>query len=405
MPANTNFLPALLLSIFALAILLVIVFGLIDRERKRRRLFDQLTPSEIARPYPQSVVFPAGIRTPQVEPKTAHLVVRTAYADWLGKFLLPDQEAGQSFLRMGVEKHHQKFQVFSTSFGQALGMLFSVVMAGDDLPAHQRFERLLAFCLSHPAADQADLTSWQSMPDNRTAPRQDADPHAEGWIALALLASQKQWNTSDRFILPTILNSRLPALVAVYESRRQLESMPYLVNSPAFYTVFHQSTANPDWQNLTQSLKDPSIDMLTKKGLGLTGSGEVEESLLALQLLNSGLDALWFGQQAQKDLSGKLLQLARSRVESFDEHAQPDYSLELQGKFGSLAQVACCAPAVMAYGDQALVDQLWLKLTSIETSKFDPIGSSLRLLALMLMARVLWPLSDNWQSEPFETSN
>lgn len=404
MPASTISLPALLLSIIAVAVLLVIVLVLINRERKRHRLFDQVAPSEIARPFPQIVSYPTSILTPQIEPKTAHQVVRSAYADWLEKLLLPDQEPGQSFVRMGVEKHHLRFQVLSTSLGQALGMLFSVVMAGDDLAAHQRFERLLAFCLSHPAADLTALTSWQNMPDIRTAPRQDADPHAEGWITLALLASQQQWNTTNRFNVTTILSDRLPALQSSYESRQRLDPRPYLISSPAFVELFQQSTKNPDWQALSQSLSGQAKDLLTKEGLGLTGSGSIEESQLALQMLNYGFDAVWFGPQSQKDLSGKLLQLARICIENFDVHAKPDYSVESQGTFSSLAQLACCAPIVMAYGDQALVDQLWSKLISTETSKFDPVGISFRLLALMLLSKVLWPLSDNWQVAHLETS-
>ena len=248
--SNVSF-PTLLFSIVVLAALLVIVFRLINRERRRHLLFDQVAPSEIAKPFPQSVTYPTGTCTPQIAPETAYQAVRLAYADWLAKLLLPDQEPGQSFVRMGVEKHNLRFQVLSTSFGQALALLFSVVMAGDDLLAHQRFERLLAFCLSHPAADQAALTSWQSLPDARTARRQDTDLHAEGWIALALLAAQKQWSGSDRFDLSIVINDRLAALSAVYLTRQQLDPQPYLINSPAFLKVLQQSTNNTNWQSLS----------------------------------------------------------------------------------------------------------------------------------------------------------
>jgi len=385
-------------SIVAVFALLLIVLGLISKVRNDRKKFDQVAPVVATKPFPQTVAYSTGVHYPQVAPELAAQTVREAYADWLAKLLLPDQEPGQAFIRMGVEKNMLRYQVSTTSFAQALGLLFTLVMAGDDLFAHHRFENLLAFALAHPAANQPDLTSWQSLPDVKPARRQDADPHAESWLALALLASAHQWRDPDRFKPLVILRHRLPALFQLYQQGRDQDPQPYQINAPAFFSFFSQVDQQHNWSALSSSLAGQSAELLTRDDLSLTGSGSAEESQLALQLLNYGLDTLQAGLASQKNLSGKLLQIARDCVLGFDQSTHAPLTMERQGEFSYLAQLACCAPVAMVYGDQALVDTLWQKLSVAEISKFDPMGISMRLLALMLLSGVMWPLSDTWQA-------
>lgn len=393
--------PTLILSVFAIFILLLIVFALISRVRKNHRVFDQIAPSQIAYPFPSTASYPR-VSIEFIDSVRAQTLIKSAYADWLAKLILPDQEPGQAFVRMGIEKNFLRYQVTSTSFGQALGMFFALVMAGSDLNAHQRFERLLAFCLSHPASDQPELTSWQSMPDVKPSRRQEADLHAENWIAFAILAAQRQWQVEGRFNLGAILIDRLTALRSACQNRPSPEDKPCRVATPAFWKLFAAQTSDPAWLSLISNLKSQSRDVMTRENYSFTETNSPEAVQLAFQTLNLGIDALVNGIETHKDLSGKLIQLSRFALEAYQASPKRAEILEDQSQFTPLAHLACCAPAVIAYGDSALVQQFWNALEIAETSKFDPLGTSLRLLALIILAGLAWPLS--LSAKPFDSA-
>jgi len=58
--------------------------------------------------------------------------------------------------------------------------------------------------------------------------------------------------------------------------------------------------------------------------------------------------------------------------------------------FSKLALLSCCAPAAAALGDRDLVSNYWTLLENNQPGRNDPIGASLRLIAMHALAGNMW---------------
>ena len=294
-----------------------------------------------------------------------------------------------------------RYQVTATSFGQALAMLISVLIAGEDPQAQAQFDRILAFCLSHNSANAPELMSWQVMPDVVPGKRLDADLNAEPWIAFALLAAQAQWGSSERFQYEILARRRLEALLLLYQQTAQ-NAPESLVVSPTFYQLFAQVTAEQAWKAIEDSLAAQGKAQWSSTHAIFNADNSPEEDKMVLSILQLGIAEL---EQASKPI-GKLTGEVEKRVrDSMAQLAQAELldesalQIEPEG-FSSLSLLACYTPAVLCLNDQALIDQQWRALTLAKPGRHDPIGATLRLLSLMQLSGNIWFDKVMWNELP-----
>ena len=383
-------------------ILLATAVLIIMRIRQRRKTLDQpIRSTQVTFPFPQRQVDRERQILPKLPEEELDKEVREAYRDWLSIYLLPDAEPGRAFLRTGVARNWMRYQITATSFGQALAMLVSVLVAGEDPQAQARFDRILAFCLSHSSANAPDLMSWQVMPDVVPGRRLDADLNAEPWIAFALLAAQAQWGRSERFQYEILARRRLEALLSLYQQAAQTEPQA-LVYSPTFYQLFAQVTGEQAWKAIEISLAAQSRMQWSGMHAIFNADTSPEEAKIGLSILQLGIAEL---EQAGKP-TGKLTGEVEKRVrESVAQLAQAELldesalQTEPEG-FTSLSLLACCTPAVLCLNDQALVDQQWQALVLAKPGRHDPIGATLRLLSLMQLSGNIWFDQVAWKELP-----
>jgi hypothetical protein len=381
-------------------ILLAAAILIIRRISQRRRMLDQpIRSAQVTFPFPQRQVDREHQMLSTEADEELDKEIREAYRDWLSVYLLPDAEPGRAFLRTGVARNWMRYQVTATSFGQALAMLVSVLIAGEDPQA--QFHRILAFCLSHSSANSPDLMSWQVMPDVVPGRRLDADLNAEPWITFALLAAQAQWGRSERFQYEILAHRRLEALLPLYQQTAQTKPQA-LVYSPTFYQLFAHVTAEQAWKAIEDSLAAQGRAQWSGTHAIFNADNSPEEAKLGMSILQLGIAEL---EQAGKP-TGKLTGEVEKRVrESVAQLAQAELldeaalHIEPEG-FSSLSLLACCTPAVLCLNDQALVDQQWQALTLAKPGKHDPIGATLRLLSLMQLSGNIWFDKVTWNELP-----
>jgi len=383
-------------------ILLAAAILLIRRIRQRRRTLDQpIRSTQVTFPFPQRQVDRECQMLPTQPDEELDKEIREAYRDWLSIYLLPDAEPGRAFLRTGVARNWMRYQITATSFGQALAMLVSVLIAGEDPQAQARFDRLLAFCLSHSSANAPDLMSWQVMPDVVPSRRLDSDLNAEPWIAFALLAAQAQWGRSERFQYEILARRRLEALLPLYQQAAQTEPQA-LVYSPTFYQLFAHVTAEQAWNAIEDSLAAQSRVKWSGTHAIFNPDNSPEEAKLGLSILQLGIAELEQAGKPTGKLTGEVEKRVResvaqlARAELLDESA---LHIEPEG-FSSLSLLACCTPAVLCLNDQALVDQQWQALILAKPGRHDPIGATLRLLSLMQLSGNIWFDKVMWNELP-----
>ena len=401
-----NNLTAADLTVIFSAVLFIILLAaailLIRRIRQRRRTLDQpIRSTQVTFPFPQRQVDRERQKLPTQPEEELDKEIREAYRDWLSVYLLPDAEPGRAFLRTGVARNWMRYQITATSFGQALAMLVSVLIAGEDPQAQARFDRLLAFCLSHSSANAPDLMSWQVMPDVVPSRRLDSDLNAEPWIAFALLAAQAQWGRSERFQYEILARRRLEALLPLYQQAAQTEPQA-LVYSPTFYQLFAHVTAEQAWNAIEDSLAAQSRVKWSGTHAIFNPDNSPEEAKLGLSILQLGIAELEQAGKPTGKLTGEVEKRVResvaqlARAELLDESA---LHIEPEG-FSSLSLLACCTPAVLCLNDQALVDQQWQALILAKPGRHDPIGATLRLLSLMQLSGNIWFDKVMWNELP-----
>ena len=401
-----NNLTAADLTVIFNAVLFVILLAaailLIRRIRQRRTALNQpANPTQVAFPFPQRQVDRERQMLPTQPEEELDKEVREAYRDWVSIYLLPDAEPGRAFLRTGVARNWMRYQVTATSFSQALAMLVSVLVAGEDPQAQAQFDRILAFCLSHSSANAPDLMSWQVMPDVVPGRRLDADLNAEPWIAFALLAAQAQWGRSERFQYEILARRRLEALLSLYQQAAQTEPQA-LVYSPTFYQLFAQVTGDQAWKAIEISLAAQGRAQWSGTRAIFNADNSPEEAKIGLSILQLGIAELEQAGKPTGKLTGEVEKRVRESVLQLAQAELLDESMlqtEPEG-FTSLSLLACCTPAVLCLNDQALIDQQWRALTLAKPGRHDPIGATLRLLSLMQLSGNIWFDQVAWKELP-----
>ncbi|HPS32807.1 MAG TPA: hypothetical protein PKW57_04840 [Anaerolineaceae bacterium] len=377
----------LILGTALLILLGVFTFVLINRIRQRRTQLVSSESSPPAFPYPSKRAAEPGAGLAVQMQVEADALIPAEHARWLNSFFLPDPEPGRAFVRTGVAKHWLRYQLTATSLAQAAGLLVCALQAGADPLAQTRFDALLAFCLSRPAANNPDLMSWQVMPDVVPGARLDADPQAEAWLAFALLCGAAQWARSSRFDYTQLARLRLDALLARLQGGMRDMPQSKLI-SPGFARLFQRTSGNADW------LKAANLDALPAQETAdpvATGGAQTavadEEARLALLALAYGLlpEARKHGTPANAFSAGIDL---LARLEKLKEET-PAVSAPSEG-FSPLSLLACYAAAAGSAGSADLAREYWTALSQTEANFGDGLGSTLRLLALMALNGSVW---------------
>jgi len=382
-------------------ILLVLAILLITRIGKRRSELSQIAVSKsVAFPFPQRPRANENLTLPSESSEVIDDQVRQTYQAWLDTYILLDQEPGRAFLRIGVEKNWLRYQVTATSFGQALAMLIAVLMAGEDAQAQNRFDQLLALCLSHGSADAANLMSWQVMPDVVPGRRLEADLNSEIWLSFAIMAGAAQWGKSERFNYSSLARLRLEALLPYYQHTADAKPEE-LIYSPYFYQIFGLASGNQAWKGIKKELSSQAEAQLAQYP-HLEADGSAEDAKLSLLMMQLGLAALWQGNDFESKLpSGveELVQDACARFAQAEQLNEISFQSEPAG-FSKLSLLACCVPAALVLQDQDLVNQLWQAFNAAQPGRHDPLGATLRLLGLLLLSGNVWFDRVLWKELP-----
>lgn len=362
-----------LLSLIGLVLIFIGVLFLIRRTQLKRVEQAQVSPSLAARPFPQTATYSVPFKAEELNEKAASLW--QAYKEWQADYLLRGLDGNTEFVRGETQKRGLRYQLTSTSLAQGLALFIQVQMAQDGDNSRDRFERLLAHLLAHPAQDQPALSSWLTMPDLPSSPRLEPDLHAEAWILCALLAARQQWGNLRRFNLDQIFQERSQALL---DSLKQDSEGLKLIFSPLlFHTIAKQVPGLP-WKSQSEQDWQASIPLL-REGKGLPERHE------ALSLLQIGLDGFLRPDNGFADRSD----LSFSRVKRALSYQEP-LEGEVEEGFSRLASFSCCIPLGLLDENAGNHDQLWLKLSQAQPAKQDSLGASLRLIAMMSIAGTLW---------------
>lgn len=385
----------LILSVVVVIILLVLVL-LLARYNISRQTGKLVETSAIVKyPFPQGLGLPKDSFGPGiVSQEGMQAVIQRSYLEWLERYILAENDPRRAFLRAGSEKRFLKYEYISTSFGQGLALINTLLMAGEDPKAQVLFDRLLFSTIIRPSLDHEDLSSWQMVPDGRS-PRLNADLHAETWIGFATLAASAQWQNSARVDYKVISQAHMEALSTVLGSTGQ--KLDELVYAPYFLATFAKNRVDQNWVGLKTKHAAATYKLINDPELELVGDEANEDASLALQVLNLGLDRLLGGEDWDLRTRAALERIVRRAYARLQdglnmESQAPDYP---KG-FTNLALLSCCAPSAAFLGDRDLVNNYWSLLENNLPGKNDPIGASLRLLAMQALAGNLWFSKVDW---------
>lgn len=407
----------LVLLMFVLLLAANWLISLIKKDRMKK----EISPNaEAHRPFPQHVSYPAkALKPDHLSQEDMDRSVRLAYGEWLAAYMLPDIEAGRAFLRMGVDKKRMRYFVYATSIGQGFAMWISTLIAGDDLNAQGRFDRLFAFCQVHHSRDQYALASNYSMPD--VVPNLAAPSRSQGdmLIAYSLLMADRQWGSTGS------INYRGEAqtiLQALRETCIHPESMHVLVGNevnakdeaqynstlsqdfaPALLGSFGTAKLDPTWPAVSTRMLE-----LIRATLG-DGSVFPPQNVTTQSQPTPAVNPNFTSENAAflLHLSLALLCTPDPEIESMltaindklyaSSGGDPDkivsaYSLkgEPLSQEPSLAMTAAIAMASIWHSDQSWVNALWDHLAASKIDREDTFGATLRLVALMMLSGNLW---------------
>lgn len=274
-----------LISLIGLIAIFIGLLFLVRRTQRKRQQRGLVNPSAAAKPFPQpSLISPDIPAQEEVVFTERQAALRQAYEEWQAAYLLRGLDGTTEFLRGETHKRGLRYQLTSTSLAQGLGMFIQTQMAQNDDDSRDRFERMLAHLLGHPALDYPALSSWLCMPDLPTSTRLEPDPHAEAWILGALLAARKQWGGLHRFDLDLIFHERTGALLDfLKDPQPDRES----VFSPTLYRLIAREQPDQTWQAQTTADWQAILPLLRKRS-DLPGRQE------GLSLLQIGLEGLFY---------------------------------------------------------------------------------------------------------------
>ena len=356
------------------------------RDKRQQNAIERHRQSH--KPFPQHVEL-SSIATVATEgnQEEREQIIRERYRQWLEPNFLPTYDARGAFMRVGVERRRLRYQVTTTSMGQALGMMQSVLMSGDDLSAPDRFERLLTFVVAYPSSDSEDLSSWYTLPDMTAPPKLEADPHAEAWIVYSLMMAQKQWLEGEFFNYGNVINYRVNALLKLQEDIEPTDHKR-AIYAPLFFEAFAQHGDAQAWQDLSLKMREELSAAIKKAEFALDGSAE--DAWLAFSALHLGMAALRPNDETHQKMAAQLESLVYSAIKTLPDRLNKNENDGLS----ALALLACCAPAAMLQNDQDLANKYWEVLSAHTCEERDPIGESLKLLALQLLNGHIWSAMD-----------
>lgn len=378
----------LLGSIFLAFLLFGIALIFIKKTKDKREKNAIERRRETLRPFPQEAHSSTSMmKASDSNQEEREAVIRARYQEWLQRYFLPTYDARAAFMRVGVERRRLRYQVTTTSLGQALGMFHAVLMSGDDLSAPDRFERLLAFLIAYPSNNTEDLSSWYTLPDMTAPAKLEADPHAEAWIAYSLLMGQKQWKKGELFVYDKVIDYRLSALLDLQQDI-EVTDHKRAIYAPLFFEAFYQHGDSEAWQTLAQEMREELSAHI--KGAEFALNGSAEEAWLAFSALHVGMAGLRPNDETHQKMAEQLESLVYSAIKVLPDHLTQKESEGLS----PLALLACCAPAAMLQNDQELVNKYWQVLSAFNVKERDAIGESLRLLALLLLNNHVWTVEN-----------
>lgn len=164
-------------------------------------------------PFPQHIVYQPGVlkpnnySQPQLDQHTS-----IAYFNWVNHYLWQKGNEPDGHPRYRVS---MGFSVYdpTVSEGQGYGMIFTALMAGEDVNARKYFNGLYEFVLDHPTNNHVDMMDWY-VPENEGADSLGDNSAFDGDcdIAYALLLAEKQWGNNTRFDYGAEAARRIAAL-------------------------------------------------------------------------------------------------------------------------------------------------------------------------------------------------
>lgn len=383
-PYMFKLLGSILLAFLLFGIALIFIKR--TRDKRQQNAIERRRESHM--PFPQQATLSTSAKLASLSNNDEReQIIRDRYRQWLEPNFLPTYDARGAFMRVGVERRRLRYQVTTTSMGQALGMMQSVLMSGDDLSAPDRFERLLTFVVAYPGSDSEDLSSWYTMPDMTAPPKLEADPHAEAWILYSLMMAKKQWLEGEYFNYDNVINYRLNALLKLQEDIEPTDHKR-AIYAPLFFDAFAHHSEAQAWQNLAHGMREELLTHI--KGAEFALNGSAEDAWLAFSALHVGMAALRPHDETHQKMAAQFESLVYSAIKHLPEHLNKNDNDGLS----ALALLACCVPAAMLQNDQELVDKYWEVLSTHINKERDPIGESLQLLALQLLNGHLWSVMD-----------
>ncbi len=374
-------------SVFLAFILFGIALVLIKKSKDKRQSASLERRRESHLAFPQKATLPQeALTATEGSAAEREQTIRGHYRHWLERYILPTYDARGAFMRVGVERKGLRYQVGTSSRGQALALFLSVLISGDDLSAPDRFERLLTFLVAHPSSQTEDLSTWYTFPDMSAPPKLEADPHAEAWIAYSLLMAEKQWQQGDLFNYNNVLHYRLSALSQL-QSDIEASDHKRAIYAPLFFKAFAQYSDDAEvWNRIADELRQELLKHIKEAKFTLNGSAE--EAWLAFSAWHFGMAGLHEKEDKHRKMANQFQSLVYEAVKTLPA----SLSREENDGLSPLAMLACCAPLAMLQNDQELVSRYWQVLSQHTAETRDAIGESLRLLALMTLNGNFWSL-------------
>ncbi|NLB71319.1 MAG: hypothetical protein GX797_04860 [Chloroflexi bacterium] len=372
-PDDATYVAEIVVSIIGVFVLFAIVLWLIS---KKTRPPKPTQPAEGAEPRfdssNQKVTYAQVCPPNPVEAQDRRQILRAEFERWQSRHLLPSEDGKSLFVRTGVERNGLRYQLATTAQAQALAMLVMTLLAEFDRSASTKTEALFASLLAHPAAREANLTSWQFLPDLPRSPRLDADLHADAWVLFALITARKQWQSLQRFDYDMIVANRSLALFQHWRDP-DLQASELLPNSSYLLAFLERhERANP-WEALNST--QPILD-----------NHAADRSRFALSLLQLGLQALVNPEHTSPNALLEIETDLRARVE---EEFSGD-PLDESENFSTFSYLACYVPALIVLKEQELLKKTWHFFTNHQANKDDGLGATLKILAMAVMTNQVW---------------
>ncbi|WP_379126735.1 glycosyl hydrolase family 8 [Paenibacillus sp. sgz500958] len=143
----------------------------------------------VNKPFPQHTTYTSGSIKPNNVTQTAmDTSVKTKWNEWKAAYLKT----------AGTGKYYVKYNPEGETVSEAhgYGMLFTVLMAGNDANAQTYYNGLYNYYKAHPSAINPYLMSWKQNSNFQNIEGEDSATDGDMDIAFSLLLADKQWGSS-----------------------------------------------------------------------------------------------------------------------------------------------------------------------------------------------------------------